>query len=191
MLVISAPTEPCGERMQQRRLSNFAASPAFAVAILFHSIQLAWAADERAVGSPSPGNFLSLALPAGCFSQLYQTPFDSFRKVKHCLQAWTEYNTSTCASISAGSYDVTVAPKHGALSLRLIPLTQVPLYVASERSASVRGIARKPGHGAGPFARRVSESIRRRGELRHVSVQASLARGLRLSRLRQAPRQCA
>ena len=74
---------------------------------------------------------------------------------------------------------------------RLIPLTQVALYVVSERSASARGIARKPGHGAGPFARRVSESIRRRGELRHVSVQASLARRLRVSRLRQAPRQCA
>src|SRR5208337_3170944 len=71
----------------------------------------------------------------------------------------------------------------------LIPLTQVPLYVVSERSASVRGIARKPGHGAGPFARRVPEGIRRRGELRHVPVQVSLAPRLRLSRLRQAPRQ--
>ena len=86
---------------------------------------------------------------------------------------------------------VTTEASAGAGKGRLIPLTQVSLYVVSERSASVRGIARKPGHGAGPFARRVSESIRRRGELRHVSVQASLARRLRLSRLREAPRQCA
>ena len=49
----------------------------------------------------------------------------------------------------------------------------------------------KPVHGAGLFARGVSASIRRRGELRRVFVQASLARRLRLSRLRKASRHCA
>src|SRR5271157_2487802 len=99
------------------------------------------------------------------------------RRVHACLESTGRYSLGVaCVLYEIGH-------------IGLIPLTQVPLYVVSERSASVRGIARKPGHGAGPFARRVPEGIRRRGELRHVPVQVSLAPRLRLSRLRQAPRQ--
>jgi hypothetical protein len=57
---------------------------------------------------------------ADCFAQLTKTPFDSFRHVVQCLQAWTEYNPTTCVGISHGNYMIPSPPKHGTLTFGLI-----------------------------------------------------------------------
>lgn len=59
-------------------------------------------------------------LTRACGAQLGDTPFDAFRNRIQCLQAWTEYQPSTCKPISPGSYRVDRRPRFGALSYGLI-----------------------------------------------------------------------
>jgi hypothetical protein len=66
------------------------------------------AADRRAPASPE------------CLRQLGILRFDAFRNVIHCMQAWTEYNTVTCAHISTGSYQLLTQPRHGTVSIKII-----------------------------------------------------------------------
>jgi len=99
-----------------RHLRNGAcvAGLAFGVASLYLFTSGAYAESTVAVSGPRVGDLPPVTKT--CLSELGVTPFDSYRTVRHCLQAWTEYNTGTCAAISPGSYTVTTAPKHGKLS---------------------------------------------------------------------------
>jgi hypothetical protein len=73
-------------------------------------------------GAAIAGPFLAGHPPvsASCLANLQKTPFDAFRHVITCNQAWTEYNTGTCAQISTGNYRIPVQPMHGTISTRII-----------------------------------------------------------------------
>jgi hypothetical protein len=123
-------------RHRKRRVAVRWASPFFcALTLLFLSAPGLHAAAPALTGSGAAIQPLAAAQPiaiAGlgavapdgfsknCLAQLGQTPFDAFRNIKSCAQAWTEYNTNTCDDISPGSYEITSQPKHGTISVGII-----------------------------------------------------------------------
>jgi hypothetical protein len=100
--------------------SSFAAALVMflALPVFFLSARCAAAMDRGAVAGPNPRE-LSGLVSTGCLAQLYTTPFDAFRHFRRCIQAWTEYNRTTCEAISPGNYNIPQPAKHGTISTRV------------------------------------------------------------------------